>query len=115
MARAAVPLCASKGIHVACDFRDEDKGWYLDKGVTKAVEIVSMVLNPSIKDMDVCVSRLPWMRVVSAARSDRGRAESAPGRQRMQPRTQVMADEREYGGKVKEGVACEMQEEVKIL
>jgi len=26
-----------------------------------------MVLNPSVKDMDVCVNRLPWMRAVSAA------------------------------------------------
>mmetsp|Transcript_56088 Transcript_56088/g.151049 ORF Transcript_56088/g.151049 Transcript_56088/m.151049 type:complete len:470 (+) Transcript_56088:99-1508(+) len=53
MARAAVPSGASTGIHEACELRDEDKGRYLGKGVTKAVEAVNTVLNSSIKGMDV--------------------------------------------------------------
>ena len=39
--RAAVPSGASTGIYEACELRDGDKGRYLGKGVTKAVENVN--------------------------------------------------------------------------
>ena len=39
--RAAVPSGASTGIHEACELRDGDKGRYLGKGVTKAVQNVN--------------------------------------------------------------------------
>ncbi|MCA8994382.1 MAG: phosphopyruvate hydratase, partial [Planctomycetaceae bacterium] len=39
--RAAVPSGASTGAHEACELRDGDKGVYLGKGVTKAVENVN--------------------------------------------------------------------------
>jgi enolase len=51
--RAAVPSGASTGIHEACELRDGDKGRYLGKGVTKAVESVNTVLATSLKGMDV--------------------------------------------------------------
>ena len=40
---AAVPSGASTGVHEACELRDGDKGRYLGKGVTKAVESVTWV------------------------------------------------------------------------
>ena len=40
--RAAVPSCASTGIHEACELRDGDKARYLGKGVLKAVESVNV-------------------------------------------------------------------------
>merc|ERR1712178_639773 len=51
--RAAVPSGASTGIHEACELRDGDKGRYLGKGVTKAVECVNTTLNDRLKGMDV--------------------------------------------------------------
>jgi len=39
--RAAVPSGASTGIFEACELRDEDKDYYLGKGVTKAVQNVN--------------------------------------------------------------------------
>jgi enolase len=51
--RAAVPSGASTGIHEACELRDGDKGRYLGKGVTKAVENVNLVLAKELKGMDV--------------------------------------------------------------
>jgi len=51
--RAAVPSGASTGIHEACELRDGDKGRYLGKGVTKAVESVNTVLNEALKGMSV--------------------------------------------------------------
>jgi enolase len=53
-ARAAVPSGASTGIHEACELRDGDKGRYLGKGVTKAVDSVNTVLNAALKGMNVC-------------------------------------------------------------
>jgi enolase len=38
--RAAVPSGASTGIHEAVELRDGDKGIYLGKGVTKAIQNV---------------------------------------------------------------------------
>jgi enolase len=42
--RAAVPSGASTGVHEALEMRDGDKGRYLGKGVTKAVENVNTVI-----------------------------------------------------------------------
>ncbi len=39
--RAAVPSGASTGVHEACELRDGDKGRYLGKGVSKAVQNVN--------------------------------------------------------------------------
>jgi len=51
--RAAVPSGASTGIHEACELRDEDKGRYVGKGVTKAVASVNDVLAPALKGKSV--------------------------------------------------------------
>eukprot|EP00747_Dinoflagellata_sp_TGD_P108720 gnl/TRDRNA2_/TRDRNA2_170500_c1_seq1.p1 gnl/TRDRNA2_/TRDRNA2_170500_c1~~gnl/TRDRNA2_/TRDRNA2_170500_c1_seq1.p1 ORF type:complete len:467 (-),score=146.66 gnl/TRDRNA2_/TRDRNA2_170500_c1_seq1:106-1506(-) len=51
--RAAVPSGASTGIHEACELRDGDKGRYLGKGVTKAVESVNTTLAAALKGFDV--------------------------------------------------------------
>merc|ERR1719387_1645219 len=50
---AIVPSGASTGIHEACELRDGDKGRYLGKGVTKAVESVNKDLNDALKGMSV--------------------------------------------------------------
>jgi len=52
-ARAAVPSGASTGVHEACELRDGDKGRYLGKGVTKAVEGVNTVLAGALKGKSV--------------------------------------------------------------
>merc|ERR550537_293702 len=52
-ARAAVPSGASTGIYEACELRDGDKGRYVGKGVTKAVDNVNNVLAKELKGMDV--------------------------------------------------------------
>lgn len=52
-ARAMVPSGASTGIHEACELRDGDKGRYLGKGVTKAVEAVNTTLASSLKGLSV--------------------------------------------------------------
>merc|ERR1719442_193807 len=52
-ARAAVPSGASTGIHEACELRDGDKGRYLGKGVTKAVQSVNNELNAALAGMSV--------------------------------------------------------------
>jgi enolase len=46
--RAAVPSGASTGVHEAVELRDEDKGLYLGKGVTKAVNHVNTLLNEQL-------------------------------------------------------------------
>ncbi|MFL5342544.1 MAG: phosphopyruvate hydratase [Gemmataceae bacterium] len=46
--RAAVPSGASTGAHEAAELRDEDKGRYVGKGVTKAVENVVEILEPQL-------------------------------------------------------------------
>ena len=51
--RAAVPSGASTGIHEACELRDGDKGRYLGKGVTKAVQAVNTTLAEKLKGFDV--------------------------------------------------------------
>merc|ERR1712032_1526511 len=52
VARAAVPSGASTGIHEACELRDGDKGRYLGKGCSKAVENVNNALNGALKGVD---------------------------------------------------------------
>ncbi len=46
--RAIVPSGASTGIHEAVELRDGDKGRYLGKGVTKAVQNVNDTLNQEL-------------------------------------------------------------------
>lgn len=46
--RAAVPSGASTGVHEAVELRDLDKGIYLGKGVTKAVQNVNTTLNDEL-------------------------------------------------------------------
>jgi enolase len=56
--RAAVPSGASTGVHEAVELRDGDKGRYLGKGVTQAVENVNEVIQPAIFGMDAIEQRL---------------------------------------------------------
>jgi len=51
--RALVPSGASTGEHEAVELRDGDKGRYLGKGVTKAVENVNEVIAPELIGVDV--------------------------------------------------------------
>lgn len=46
--RAAVPSGASTGIHEAVELRDDDKGYYLGKGVLKAVNNVNTVIREEL-------------------------------------------------------------------
>ncbi len=46
--RAAVPSGASTGVNEAVELRDGDKGRYLGKGVTKAVDNVNEIIAPEI-------------------------------------------------------------------
>ena len=55
--RAAVPSGASTGIHEAVELRDGDKGRFLGKGVTKAVNNVNTVLNEELKNVYVADQR----------------------------------------------------------
>jgi enolase len=50
--RAAVPSGASTGAHEAVELRDGDKGRYLGKGVTRAVEAVNGEIFEAIGGMD---------------------------------------------------------------
>ncbi|MGE0760978.1 MAG: phosphopyruvate hydratase [Pirellulaceae bacterium] len=50
--RAAVPSGASTGAHEAWELRDGDKGKYLGKGVSKAVENVNSVLADALNGWD---------------------------------------------------------------
>ena len=50
--RAAVPSGASTGAHEAAELRDGEKGRYLGKGVTKAVEAVNGEIFEAIGGMD---------------------------------------------------------------
>ena len=52
MGRAAVPSGASTGAHEAVELRDGDKGRYLGKGVTKAVEAVNTEIAETILGLD---------------------------------------------------------------
>jgi enolase len=47
--RAAVPSGASTGVHEAVELRDGDKGQYMGKGVTKAVENVNTIINDELQ------------------------------------------------------------------
>ncbi len=51
--RALVPSGASTGEHEAVELRDGDKGRYLGKGVTKAVENINEVIAPELIGVDV--------------------------------------------------------------
>lgn len=53
MGRAAVPSGASTGVHEAVELRDMDKGIYLGKGVTKAVQNVNTTLNDELNGASV--------------------------------------------------------------
>ena len=46
--RAAVPSGASTGVHEAVELRDGDKGRFLGKGVTQAVNNVMEIIAPAI-------------------------------------------------------------------
>ncbi len=48
--RAAVPSGASTGVHEAVELRDGDKGRYLGKGVSKAVEHINNTLNEELNN-----------------------------------------------------------------
>src|SRR5947209_1593477 len=52
LGRAAVPSGASTGAHEAVELRDGDKGRYLGKGVTKAVEAVNGEIFDALGGMD---------------------------------------------------------------
>jgi enolase len=51
--RAAVPSGASTGEHEALELRDGDKGRYLGKGVSKAVENINDTIAPEIEGLSV--------------------------------------------------------------
>ncbi len=51
--RAAVPSGASTGVHEAVELRDLDKGIYLGKGVTKAVQNVNTTLNDELNGASI--------------------------------------------------------------
>jgi enolase len=50
--RAAVPSGASTGVHEAVELRDGEKGRFLGKGVSKAVENVNTVIAQALEGMD---------------------------------------------------------------
>jgi enolase len=49
LGRAAVPSGASTGVHEAVELRDGDKGFYLGKGVLKAVNNVNTAINEELR------------------------------------------------------------------
>jgi enolase len=51
LGRAAVPSGASTGIHEAVELRDGDKGYYLGKGVLKAVNNVNTAIREALTGM----------------------------------------------------------------
>ena len=53
LGRAAVPSGASTGAHEAVELRDEDKGRYMGKGVTKAVGNVNDTISEELIGMSV--------------------------------------------------------------
>jgi enolase len=58
MGRAAVPSGASTGVHEALELRDGDKGRYLGKGVTKAVENVNGAIAEELSGWDAAEQKL---------------------------------------------------------
>ena len=53
LGRAAVPSGASTGIHEAVELRDDDKKYYLGKGVLNAVQNVNKVIAEELNGMYV--------------------------------------------------------------
>ena len=53
LGRAAIPSGASTGIHEAHELRDKDNGYYLGKGVLKAVQNVNQTLREELNGIDV--------------------------------------------------------------
>ena len=53
LGRAAVPSGASTGVHEAVELRDNDKGFYLGKGVLKAVNNVNTVIREELNGVYV--------------------------------------------------------------
>ena len=51
--RASIPSGASTGIHEAHELRDKDNGYYLGKGVLKAVQNVNQTLREELNGIDV--------------------------------------------------------------
>jgi enolase len=58
MGRAAVPSGASTGVHEALELRDGDKGRYLGKGVTKAVDNVNDAIAEELSGWDATEQKL---------------------------------------------------------
>jgi enolase len=58
VARAAVPSGASTGAFEAYELRDGDKGRYLGKGVTKAVDGILDEIGPAIEGIDATEQRI---------------------------------------------------------
>jgi enolase len=65
LGRAAVPSGASTGVHEAVELRDNDKGRYLGKGVTKAVQNVNNILNKELIGAYVFEQKLIDMAMIS--------------------------------------------------
>ena len=53
LGRASIPSGASTGIHEAHELRDKDNGYYLGKGVLKAVQNVNQTLREELNGIDV--------------------------------------------------------------
>ena len=53
LGRAAIPSGASTGIHEAHELRDKDNGYYMGKGVLKAVQNVNKTLREELNGIDV--------------------------------------------------------------
>src|SRR4030042_304164 len=58
LGRAAVPSGASTGVHEALELRDGDKGRYLGKGVTKAVDNVNGAISEELSGWDATEQKL---------------------------------------------------------
>jgi len=68
--RAAVPSGASTGAHEAVELRDGDKGRYLGKGVTKAIEAVNEDLRELLIGIDAEDQREIDLSMIQADGSD---------------------------------------------
>ncbi len=55
--RASVPSGASTGEYEAHELRDDEKGFYLGKGVMRVVELVGSAISPELIGMDVTRQR----------------------------------------------------------
>ena len=64
--RAMVPSGASTGAFEACELRDGDKGRYLGKGVTKAVEHVNKECADAVIGMDAFDQRAVDAALIAA-------------------------------------------------